>query len=138
MIYPDIESIGAGHDLDIGDLTLITSIVEDDINFLPVLTPGKHRRGEKRIRANGAPDRSGFAVKKLTSGLLTLAQYQYLIDTFEGPVTVYSWLTTTTPVLYNAMLDMGDEDDYEPTRADRWGWCLQNVVWTLTNIKVIS
>jgi hypothetical protein len=135
--YPDITAIGAGHNLDIGDLTLITALVEDDINSLPVLTPAKYRRGEKRVRANGAPDRSGNAIKRLTSGLMTLAQYEYVIDTFEGPVTIYSWLTLTTPILYNAYLDMGDQDDYEPVNTTRWGWCLKDVVWQLTKVQVI-
>jgi len=136
--YPDIESIGAGYDVALVDLDIITSILGTDQLFLPVLTPAKHRRGEKRVRANGAPDRSGSASKQLTSGLMTLAQFQYLIDTYEGPVTLYSWLTTTTAVRYNAMLDMGDEADYTPVNSIKWGWCLKDVIWQLTMVKVLA
>jgi hypothetical protein len=135
--YPDISAIGAGHNVALVDLDLITSILGTDQLFLPVRTPGKHRRGEKRVRANGIPDRSGFASKEFTSGLMTVAQFEYLIATYEGPVTLYSWLTTTTAVRYNAILDMGEQADYAEDNTVEWGWCLRDVVWKLTKIQVI-
>lgn len=136
--YADVTSIGAGYNVALLDLDLISSIVGTDKAFLPVFTPGKYRRGEKRVRANGSPDRSGFKTKQLTSGLMTLAQFEYMIATYEGAVTLYGWLTTTTAVRFNAMLDMGDQADYETANTIEWGWCLRDVVWSLSNIEVLA
>lgn len=136
--YPDITSIGTGHNLALEDLTLITAIVGSDQDFLPVRTPAKYRRGEKKTRANGAPDRAGHKSKQFTSGLMTLSQYEYIVSTYEGPVTIYSWLTTTTGVRYNAYLDMGDQADYDPVNTIKWGWCLQDVIWTLSKVQVLA
>lgn len=136
-LYPDITSIGAGFDVPLIDLDLITSLVGADQDFLPVRTPGKHRRGELFIMANGRPRRSGFQSKQYTSGLMTLDQFEYISATYVD-VTVYGWLTTTTPVRFNAYLDLGDQADYEPVNTVQWGWALKDVVWSLTKIQVLA
>jgi hypothetical protein len=135
--YPDISAIGAGHNVPLIDLDLITSIVGTDQNFLPTREPGKYTRGEKRVMANGVPRRTGFASKQYTSGLMTLAQYEYLVTNFEGLITVYGWLTTTTPVRFNAILDLGEQADYEEQNTVKWGWCLVDVNWQFTKIEVL-
>lgn len=136
--YADITSIAAGHNVALVDMDLITAIVGADQEFLPVRTPGKYRRGQLIIMANGAPDRAGFKSKLFKSGLMTLDQFEYICDTYEGPVTIYSWLNTTTPVRYNAYLNMGDQDDYAEENTIRWGWCLVDVIWTFTKIQVLA
>lgn len=137
-LYNDITAIGAGYDVALLDLDLISSIVGTDETFLPVRTPGKHRRGERHVMANGVPRRSGFQSKQYTSGLMTLAQFEYLVATYEGPITMYGWLTTTTDVRFNAILDLGDQADYTEVNTVEWGWCLQDVIWNLTRIQVLA
>lgn len=136
--YNDITAIGAGYDVPLIDLDLITSITGTDQLFLPVLSPGKHRRGEKFIMANGLPRRSGYQSKEYTSGLMTLAQFEYLVANYEGLVTLYGWLTTTSAVRFNAILDLGDQADYETVNTVEWGWVLKDVVWQLTKIQVLA
>jgi hypothetical protein len=135
--YANIESIGAGYNVPLLDLDLITSIVGADKDFLPIRTPGKYARGEKKVMANGVPRRAGFASKQFTSGLMTLAQFEYLVANYEGQVTLYGWLTTTTPVRFNAVLDLGEQEDYDDENTIQWGWCLVDVIWNLTMIEVL-
>lgn len=136
--YEDITSLGAGYNVALVDLDLITSILGDDQNFLPVRTPGKHRRGERHVMANGVPRRAGFQSKQYTSGVMTLAQFEYLVANYEGPCTFYGWLTTTEPVRFNAILDLGEQADYTEQNTVEWGWVLTDVVWSLTRIQVLA
>jgi hypothetical protein len=135
--YDDITAIGAGFNVALLDLDLITALVGADESFLPVRSPGKHRRGELFIMANGRPRRSGSQSKQFTSGLMTLSQFEYISATYVD-VTVYAWLTTTTPVRFNAYLDLGDQADYEEVNTVDWGWCLKDVIWSLSKIQVLA
>lgn len=136
--YDDIAAIGAGYNVALLDLDLITSLSVSSVPFLRVLSVGGYRRGNKRTKANGVPDRDGFKSTRLVSGFMTLAQFDYLLTTYEGAVTMYTWLGTTAPVRYNAVLDMGDVADYEAVNTTELGWGLQNVVWSLTRIEVLA
>lgn len=135
--YLEETAIAAGYNVPLVDLDLITSLSADGVNFLPVQTIGKYVRGEKKFKASGAKAYSGFKAKTLASGLMTMAQFDYLVTTYEGPITLYSWLTGTTPVRFNAMLDMGDIDDYEPVNTIEHGWMLKDVLWSLSMIEVL-
>lgn len=136
--YDDIVSIAAGYDVALVDLDLITSLSVGGVPFERVLTAGRYNRGEKRITASGMPVRSGYPSMTFVSSFMTLAQYDYLVTTYEGAITAYSWLGSTTPVRYNAVLDMGDVSGYDAVNSIRYGWGLRDVLWSLTRIRIIA
>lgn len=138
MLYDDITAIATGHDNTAG-LTLVSSLTVEGIAMLPPLTFGGYRRGERRFKANGVPYYSGFKSKTFVS-FMTAAQYTYMRETYEGLVTVHSWLEDDqTEYDYNAVLWFEELADHDPVNVATQGigWSVPNVKWNLSRIEVI-
>ncbi len=143
-ITPDYQ-IAAGNN-NVGGLTLITSLA--DTNGAPFVMPrGKasRTRGERRFKLNHVISRVGKNGYTLLSGIMTIDQYQTLISTYEGLVTVRISLSSTTFSNFNAACWFDDENtlEYIPhvnsvtRRAGFTGPCYQNVSWHLTSLEAL-
>jgi hypothetical protein len=105
--------IAAGNNNAAG-LTLITDITDGDGVAFVMPRGLPHRiRGDKRFRLDGTVGRVGQDSTRFVSSVMTLAQYKYVLDTYEGLVTVKIALSQTTFANYNASLWMPDEDELE-------------------------
>lgn len=136
-LYDDIAKIAAGNNNTAG-LVLISSITNDGHNLLAPFTPANYTRGERRFKANGVPYVSGDKTKTLQS-FMTLNQYTYMRDTYEGLVTMHTWLENTTAYDYNAVLWFEEIGAYEPFNPGEagYGWAVLAVKWNLTKIVVL-
>jgi hypothetical protein len=92
-------------------LTLITNLV--DANSVPFIAPRgfvSSTRGERRVASNGTSKHAGFISQTWLFGYLTVAQYEYLKNTYEegaigkGLVTIRTSLNGITYANYNAIL----------------------------------
>lgn len=128
--------IAAGHD-NVGGLALITSLSASSIPFIEVSTPARYFRGQKRVKANGTTGFAGFNGKHWTSSLLWLPQWELLASTYQGPVTIRTWLGGVTYANYNALLDFDEQDTFEPANTARYGWALVDFVWKFTDLTLI-
>jgi len=95
-----------------GGLTALTSIT--DSNSIPFIMPrgkGSRNRGVKRDRLNATQATSGFDSLVWNFTAITLDQYNLLLSTYEGLVTVKISLTSTSFANYNAVMVVPDEDE---------------------------
>jgi hypothetical protein len=100
-----------------GGLTALTSIT--DTNSVPFVMPrgkGSRNRGVKRDRLNSTQATVGKDSITWLFTAMTLDQYNLLLTTYEGLVTVKISLTSTTYANYNAVMVVPDEEDLEYVR----------------------
>lgn len=137
MPFYTIEAqIAPGHNNAAG-LALVTSLSVSSIPFVEVFTAGQYTRGEPRIKATGAPARTGFPAKEWTSGLLWLPQWEYLVANYEGAVTIRTWTGGTSYANYNAYLSIDDQSEYETANEVEYGHALVNFIWRFTKLVAI-
>lgn len=116
-IIPD-NQIAAGNNNAAG-LTLVTSLQDDNgINFLKVRSLPFRNRGQRRYRLDGTVAFIGAERVEWRSSAMTVAQYDYLIDNYEGLVTIRHPTRAISGGLYvfanyNAILELPDEQDLE-------------------------
>ena len=109
-IYPNYQ-LADGND-NAGALAAFTSIT--DSNSIPFVMPrgkGSRNRGVRRDRLNGTQARVGKDSISLMFTAMTLEQYNLLLATYEGLVTVKIALTGTTFANYNAVMVCPDEEE---------------------------
>jgi hypothetical protein len=137
-LYDDITKIASGHDNTAG-LTLVSALSVGGLAFLPPFTPTNYSRGQRRFTASGTPYVSGKKTKAWQS-FMSLAQYTYARDTYEGDVTAYGWLENTTAYNFNAVLWFEEIADYEPINvaSDGIGWAVLAVKWNFMDVQVIT
>ena len=135
-LYVIEASIAAGHNNAAG-LALVTSLTVSSIPFLEVYAPAQYSRGERRVKANGASDRTGYPSKEWTSGLLWLPQWEYLRANYEGAVTIRTWTGSTTYANFNAYLDLDDPDEYEPDNTTEYGHALPLFKWRFRKLVAL-
>jgi hypothetical protein len=128
--------IAAGHD-NVGSLALITALSASSIPFIEVRTRASYFRGQKRFKANGTTGFAGFNGKRWTSSLLWLPQWELLASTYQGAVTIHTWLGGVTYANYNALLDFDEEDAFEAVNTVEYGWALVDFVWKFTDLTLI-
>jgi len=129
-------SIAAGAN-NVAGLALVTSLTASSIPFLEVRTPGRYARGDKRYKANGTVGFAGFNVKQWTSSILWLPQWELLVSTYQGPVTIRTWLSGVSYANYSALLDFDELDQFEPINNIEYGWAVADFVWRFTNLVLI-
>lgn len=120
-----------------GGLALITSLSASGIPFLEPRTIGLSSRGERRVKANGVGDYSGFKTIRWRSGLLWLAQYEYLITNYEGPVTLRSTFTGVTWSNFNGVLTLPSLNEVEVINETQYGWAIKEFDWVFTRVSSI-
>lgn len=118
-------------------LALVTSLSASGIPFLEPQSISKQSRGELRIKANGAPDYSGYKRIEWVSGLLWLPQWAYLRANYEGLVTIKTPFEGTTWSTFNAVLTLGNIEDYELVNETQYGWAIRNFVWRFSRVEAI-
>lgn len=135
--YNDISKIAVGND-NTGGLALVSSLSTGGHNFLPPFTPAAYSRGERRFKTNGVPYVSGSKTKTWQS-FMSLAQYTYIRDTYEGLVTAHGWLENTTAYDFNAALWFEEIGAYEPLNvaSEDIGWAVLAIKWNFTKVRVI-
>lgn len=149
IIIPD-NQIAAGNN-NAGGLTLVTSIQDSDsVNFMQVQSLPFRKRGERRYNLDGTVSFIGTESVEWLSSAMTVAQYDYILDTYEGLVTIRHPNRTVTSGVYvfanyNAVLTMPDEVDMEFVRNLRRynlatnfsGPGYLNVVWSFKKVEAI-
>jgi hypothetical protein len=142
-ITPDTQ-IAAGNNNAAG-LALINTLTDGNgIKFvMPRALPGQ-RRGARRKQLNGATTFIGKNSVVMISSVMTVLQYQAVLDTYEGLITIRLALDGITYANYNASLVMPDEVDltYIPniTRISNQGDCgpgYSGVEWTVTDLVAL-
>lgn len=136
MQYTIEAKIAAGHD-NVGSLALVTSLSAGGIPFIEVSTPAGYFRGQKRVKANGTTGFAGYNGKRWTSGLLWLPQWELLASTYQGPVTIRTWLGGVTYANYNALLDFDEQDQFQVRNTTKYGHALVDFVWKFTDLTLI-
>jgi hypothetical protein len=127
-------AVGANN---VAGLALVTSLTASSIPFLEVSTPAGYARGEKRFKANGTTGFAGFNTKRWTSSLLWLPQWELLAATYQGPVTIRTWLSGVTYANYSALLDFDEQDQFDPVNTTAYGWALPDFTWRFTDLVLI-
>ena len=135
--YADTAAIAAGNN-NVAGLALVSSIVADGRALLPPFYPANYSRGEQRFTTDGAPYVSGQKTKIWVS-FMSLGQYTYVRDTYQGYVTAHGWLENTTEHDYNATLSFEETSAYEPINvaSDNIGWAILGVKWSFKKIVII-
>lgn len=128
--------IAAGNNNTAG-LALITSLSASSIPFLEPLSINKSTYGELRVKANGAPNYSGYKSITWVSGLLWLPQFAYLRANYEGLVTIRSPFEGVTWANYNAILTLGSIDQYELVNEAQYGWAIKDFKWVFSKVQTI-
>lgn len=129
-------SIAAGNN-NAGSLALVTSLTASSIPFLEPLSIGRVKNGELRVKANAAPNYSGYRTIEWVSGLLWLPQFAYLRANYEGPVTIKSPFEGVTWANYNAILTLGNIADYDVVNETEYGWAIKDFVWRFTKVQAL-
>lgn len=127
-------AVGANN---VAGLALVTSLTAGSIPFEEVQTPARYSRGEKRMKANGRADYTGFSAKQWTSSLLWLPQWELLASTYQRDVTIRTWLGGVTYANYSALLDFDELDEFEPIPTVEYGWAIPNFTWRFTDLVLI-
>lgn len=128
--------IAQGNDNAAG-LTLVTSLSASSISFLEPLTIFKPSRGQVRIKADGTSGYAGYRSLQWKSGLLWLAQFEYLRANYEGPVTIKSTFEGVTWANYNAVLTLGNIEEYELVNETQYGWAIVDFIWRFTRVEAL-
>lgn len=135
--------IAAGNN-NAGSLVAITSIVDaNSVLFVEPLGIPQQLRGQRVTRSNGTTAHLGFSRAVWTSNLL-IAQWEKVVSTYEGLVTVRLALSGTAFANYNAVLVMQDfeEMDYvsfaaDGTNANFYGAGFRGALWTFTRLEAL-
>jgi len=101
--------IASGNDNAAG-LTAITALTDGSNTFVDVLGLPSIMRGSRETLANGTTSRRGFQSQTWVSDLL-IGQYWYLVENYEGLVTVKSAISGTTWANYNGVLTLQDPSE---------------------------
>jgi len=122
-----------------GGLTLITSLTASSIPFIQVaeLSTNAYSRGTVKTATSGVDYYAWYKSKTWGSSLLWLPQYEYLISTYEGLVTIRTRLSGNTYANYNAVLSCGNLDEYELVHESKYGMAIVNFQWKFTRIEAI-
>lgn len=103
--------MAAGHDNTAG-LELVNILTDaNGVRFVMPRGLPFRSRGERRYRTDGSIARVGFDQVQWHFSAMTLAQYAYMIATYEGLVTIHHPLTSTVFANFNASLWLPDEID---------------------------
>jgi len=116
-------------------LTLVTLLTADSIPFQEVQTVPFARRGAPRIATTGVVRRAGYQSAQWKSSVLWLPQWEYLVENYEGEVTIKTRLFGNTYTDYNAILDCGDLADYEPAIVEPYGNAVLDFIWKFTRVE---
>lgn len=128
--------IAAGNNNAAG-LALVTSLSASGIPFLEPQSVNKSSYGSLRVKANGAPDYSGYKSLQWVSGVLWLPQFAYLRANYEGPVTIKAPFEGVTWANYNCVLTLGSIEDYELVNETQYGWAIVNFVWRFSRVVAL-
>lgn len=134
--------IASGHN-NAGGLAAITALSTGGILFTEPLGLPNINRGQRITLANGVTSRTGKPRARWISDML-VAQYWYLVNNYEGLVTVRLAYGGTTWANYNAVLSLPDPDEMESVvfgasdhDADFEGLGFRNVQWTFTRLTAL-
>jgi len=130
--------IAAGYD-NVAGLTLITSLSADSIPFVECLElpDSSYVRGQTRVSTTGRVRHAGFPSKLWVSSILYLPQWEYLVSTYEGEVTIRTRLTGNTYANYNAVLDVQDWGVGGMAILSANGNAMKDFNWLFTRIRAI-
>ncbi|MHC4558867.1 MAG: hypothetical protein ACYS80_16365 [Planctomycetota bacterium] len=124
-------------------LVLITSLTDGTNTFVEPTGLFTQRRGRREVRGNGIVGRSGFQSSQLISDML-VSQYWYLVDNYEGFVTVKIPVGSTTWANYNAILSLPDPAEMEQVsfagsdhEHNFVGPGFRSVQWSLSRLAAI-
>ena len=107
-ITPDYR-LAAGHD-NPGGLTRLDELSDGDgVRFVMPRGLPYRNRGQRRFRTDGSVARIGHDQTQWLFQVMTIAQYRYMLDNYEGLVTIRHPLSQTTFANYNAALWWPDE-----------------------------
>lgn len=126
-----------------GGLTLITSLTDGTYAFAEPFGLGNLNRGQRQTLANGTISRRGFPRAQWISDML-VTQYWYLVNNYEGLVTVRLAYGGTTWANYNAVLTLPDPEEMTYTvfaasdvQAGFIGPGFRGVLWTFTRLEAL-
>jgi hypothetical protein len=123
-----------------GMLALITSISVNSVPFLEVQSLARWTRGEPRIATNGIYRFAGKPSTEWQSSFLTLQQWEYLKDTYEGKCTVKTLTDDDdTYANYNSILYIGQLSDYKDRifRHTVYGKGIQDFIWYWRRLEAL-
>ena len=121
----------------VAGLQLLTDLSVSSIPFIEVRTMANVNRGLPRTMTSGIVKRSGYANTRWISGLLWLVQFEHLLTTYEGEVTIRTTFNGITYANYNAVLDCGNLSDYTLIYDAKYGQAVQDFVWNFTRLELI-
>ncbi len=134
--------IASGHN-NAGSLTAITSLSVSSIAFTEPHGLPFSNRGNRITLSNGAPSRVGRPRMYWVSDML-VAQYWYLVNNYEGLVTIRTPYGGTTWANYNAILTLPDPDEMQSVvfagsshDPDFKGAGFTGVRWTYTQMVAL-
>lgn len=130
--------IAVGNDNAAG-LTLITSLTASSIPFVQTmeLNTRSYVRGEPRTSTSGLNRHAGYPSKEWLSSVLWLAQWEYLVTTYEGAVTFRTRLTGASYANYNAVLRVGDWGENGVIMESKYGSAMIDFKWMFTRVRAI-
>lgn len=135
--------IAAGND-NAGGLALVTTLTDGNGIYFqePLRWLDKQSRGLRVTRTNSTVARQGKQRLQWYSPVL-LAQYEYLVDNYEGLVTIKTSFYSETFANYNATLTLMDFDESDvvvfngayndPTFTGPGIW----LSWVFTNVRTL-
>lgn len=134
--------LASGHD-NAGSLTAVTSLSVSNVAFVEPQGIPFVNRGRRIILANGVTNRTGKPRTDWVSDLL-YTQWQYLVDNYEGLVTVKLALDGATWSNYNGVLTLQDPAEMEYVvfaaashDVDFVGPGFRNARWSFTQLVAL-
>lgn len=113
VFVPPEESIAAGYDNTAG-FDLITSLVVNDVPFTEVQSLARWNRGQPVVPpGTGVRKFGGYPFTSWLSSFITLEQFEFLKDTYEGEVTIRTLtFNAHTYSNWNVVLYIGELTEY--------------------------
>jgi hypothetical protein len=133
------EQIAVGNNNAAG-LALVTSLIANSVPFFEVTSLARWQRGQPAFTTIGTKVYSGFASVAWESSFVTLQQWEYLKDTYEGLVTIKTLTDDDdTYANYNAILNIGDLTDYTDNLFWHtvYGKGIQDFRWIFTRLVAL-
>lgn len=130
--------LAAGND-NAGGLTAVTTITDGSYPFLEPLGLPLSSRGERVTQSNGVVTRLGYP-RAVWISPLTMSQWVYLKDNYEGLVTVKLALNSITWANYNAVLTLQDPEEMPFTTftgPELVGPGFSEARWTFTKLEAL-
>lgn len=119
-------------------LTLITNLVDaDSTPFQGIQTVPFAQRGFPRVLSTGITRRAGHTSTQWKSSVLWLPQWEYLVATYEGAVTIKTRLYGNTYANYNAYLNCGELASFQAAIVEPYGNAILDFVWTFTRVEAL-